>query len=582
MSVSRKQRRRDQREAASAEFPERLWSPLFDRQSCLLFVPVWVFLIISLDYIWITEDAFITFQSIENFWQGFGPNFNRGLRVESFSHPLWFIMLSVLRVFGAEMVPVCAAVVGIALSVSGVFFAIEAARKRWGDSTGLFPLGALLIAVLPPFWQFSSSGLETGLTFFWIGLVSWGFREMLAYPSRWERRVYAILGLAPVIRPDLAVLVLPLFALALWHSNTTGRGARHYIPLMVVAALPGCVWQIFRMGYYGALFPNTYIAKEGLGSRWDQGLIYLWDLLSTYLLMPVLMAVVFLAFQTVGRRFNRREWLHRNGVVAALILGAIIHAVMVCRSGGDFMHARLLLPALFALACAGAVVPLPGARVVRIASVTAALGWGCWVCLCARPSYGSQIGEDGIADERQWYVKRSFTNRPVTLKDYEFHSFYRVGEAATIMARKSGIQAIYWAHIGIAVGVIPDHITVIDPLALNDHIGARIELSKRGRPGHEKIVPAAWFVARYPPPVGLVVLNQLNGEFSKKESPARIEAARLVLSSPRLMELNEAVSAPMTTRLFLKNIGRAWRLTFLRIPSDPMKALDRFPAASMG
>jgi arabinofuranosyltransferase len=150
------------------------------------------------------------------------------------------------------------------------------------------------------------------------------------------------------------------------------------------------------------------------------------------------------------------------------------------------------------------------------------------------------------------------------------------------MARKSGIQAIYWAHIGIAVGVIPDHITVIDPLALNDHIGARIELSKRGRPGHEKIVPAAWFVARYPPPVGLVVLNQLNGEFSKKESPARIEAARLVLSSPRLMELNEAVSAPMTTRLFLKNIGRAWRLTFLRIPSDPMKALDRFPAASMG
>jgi hypothetical protein len=32
----------------------------------------------------------------------------------------------------------------------------------------------------------------------------------------------------------------------------------------------------------------------------------------------------------------------------------------------------------------------------------------------------------------------------------------------------------------------------------------------------------------------------------------------------------------------VKNIGRAWRLTFLRIPSDPLKALERFPAASIG
>jgi arabinofuranosyltransferase len=163
------------------------------------------------------------------------------------------------------------------------------------------------------------------------------------------------------------------------------------------------------------------------------------------------------------------------------------------------------------------------------------------------------------------------------LEDYQFHSFYRVGEAATVMARKQGIKAIYWAHIGIAVGVIPDDITIIDPLALNDHIGSRIELTTRGRPGHEKIVPAAWFVARYPAPEGLVVLNQLNGEFNKKETPARIEAARRVLASPRLAELNEAVSAPMNLELFVTNITRAWRLTFMRIPSDPEHALDRFP-----
>lgn len=239
MSSSRKQRRREQREATSAGSVDRLWSPLFDRRTGFLFLPVVLFLLLSLDYVWITEDAFITFQSVENFWQGFGPNFNRGLRVESFSHPLWFIILSVLRVFGAEMLPVCAAVVGIVLSVSGVFFAIEAARKRWPGSSGLFPLGAIIIAVLPPFWQFSSSGLETGLTFFWIGFVSWSFGKMLECPSVWERRVYAILGLAPIIRPDLAVFVVPLLVLALWHSKAPQRGATHYLSLILIAALPG-------------------------------------------------------------------------------------------------------------------------------------------------------------------------------------------------------------------------------------------------------------------------------------------------------------------------------------------------------
>lgn len=581
MSSSTKARRKNRNHSATVERSGYDWASLLSSRVFPLFLPVGFFLLLSLDYLWVTEDAFITFQSVENFWQGFGPNFNRGLRVESFSHPLWFMMLCALRLFGNESLPLLAALTGIALSIGGLFLAIEAARQRWQGSTGLFPLGAIIVAALPPFWQFSSSGLETGLTFFWIGACAWGLQQMTQRTALWGRRIYPLLGLAPVIRPDLTILVLPMLLLALWNRGSSKDGLRGcLIPLLLFLA-PGALWQVFRMGYYGALFPNTYIAKEGLGSRWDQGLIYLWDLLHTYFLIPIVVCVLFLAFRSIEGRFSTREWVRRNGIAAALLVGGVLHLLMVCRSGGDFMHARLLLPALFAFATAGAVVPLPTSKQSRYALVIVSLGWACCVCLCARPSYGSQISEDGIADERRWYVKRSFTNRPVTLRDYEFHSFYRVGEAATVISRKQGIQAIYWAHIGIAVGVMPDDLTIIDPLALNDHVGSRIELTTRGRPGHEKIVPAAWFVARYPPPRGLVVLNQLNGEFYKKETPARIEAAKLVLSSPRLVELNEAVSAPMSGALFIRNILRSWRLTFMRIPADPVRALDRFPPASM-
>ena len=34
-------------------------------------------------------------------------------------------------------------------------------------------------------------------------------------------------------------------------------------------------YQIFRMGYYGLLFPGTALAKDASGSKWPQGFVYL-------------------------------------------------------------------------------------------------------------------------------------------------------------------------------------------------------------------------------------------------------------------------------------------------------------------
>ena len=515
--------------------------------SLLLCVPVLLFLLLAIDYAWVTDDAFITFQSVENLWAGFGPTFNRGLRVESFSHPLWFLVLCLLRAGGAEMLPILAAGVGILLSVMGLFFASLAARQRFQGSSSLFPLGALLIAVLPPFWQFASSGLETGLTFFWIGFASWCLVQVRTNVERWRVPTFIALGLAPLIRPDLVVLAVPLVVVVLARSAPRPIRWQGVAGPLFCFLGPGALWQVFRMGYYGAVIPTTYIAKEGFGSRWAQGWLYLLDLVQPYWLLPI--------------------------VGVALVAGGVIHGSFVCRAGGDFMHGRLLLPALFAVASASALVPLPFAGRYRKAALLGLLFWAAYVCLCARPPYASRISRDGIADERQWYVRRAHTNRPIALKDYAYMSFYRIGEGATQLVRQHGGKALYWAHIGIAVAVIPDDIIVIDPLALNDHIGARITLTKRGRPGHEKIVPSSWFLARYPPGVGIVVTNQLDGQFREKEPQSAIDAARVVLASPSLLELHDAVAEPMTLRRFIQNFFRAWRLTFLRMPADPHEAL---------
>lgn len=543
--------------------------------SLLLCGPVLLFLLLAIDYAWVTEDAFITFQSVENLWAGFGPTFNRGLRVESFSHPLWFLVLCLLRASGAEMLPILAAGVGILLSVMGLLFASHAARQRFQGSSSLFPLGALIIAVLPPFWQFASSGLETGLTFFWIGFSSWCLVHIRTNVARWRVPTFITLGLAPLIRPDLVVLAVPLVVVALAKSAPRPIRWKGVAGSLFWFFGPGALWQVFRMGYYGALVPTTYIAKEGLGSRWAQGWLYLLDLVQPYWLLPVVGVTLVLLLYPMLEERSEPPTQHRYDYASAwaLVAGGLIHGAFVCRAGGDFMHGRLLLPALFAVVSASAVVPLPFAGRYRKVALLGLLFWAAYVCLCARPPYASRISRDGIADERQWYVRRAHTNRPIALKDYAYMSFYRIGEGATQLVRQHGGKALYWAHIGIAVAVIPDDIIVIDPLALNDHIGARITLTKRGRPGHEKIVPSSWFLARYPAGVGIVVTNQLDGQFREKEPQSAIDAARAVLASPSLLELHDAVAEPMTLRRFIQNFFRAWRLTFLRIPADPHEAL---------
>ena len=102
-------------------------------------------------------------------------------------------------------------------------------------------------------------------------------------------------------------------------------------------------------------------------------------------------------------------------------------------------------------------------------------------------------------------------------------------------------------------------------------------LQTRGRPGHEKIARAAWFIARYPTGVGIVIRNQVGGMFKARETDEAVQAAQAVLQSTVVRELTEATQAPMSMGLFIRNFLRAWRLTHLRFPNDPIEALRTLP-----
>jgi hypothetical protein len=43
---------------------------------------------------WLSDDAYITLRTVDNFVHGFGMRWNVGERVQAYTHPLWFFLLS--------------------------------------------------------------------------------------------------------------------------------------------------------------------------------------------------------------------------------------------------------------------------------------------------------------------------------------------------------------------------------------------------------------------------------------------------------------------------------------------------------
>ncbi|MEK6222134.1 MAG: hypothetical protein N2D54_07785 [Chloroflexota bacterium] len=57
---------------------------------------VLVFGVVLIRTAWMNDDAVITLRSISNFDAGYGPVYNLGERVQTFTHPLWFDLPPIL------------------------------------------------------------------------------------------------------------------------------------------------------------------------------------------------------------------------------------------------------------------------------------------------------------------------------------------------------------------------------------------------------------------------------------------------------------------------------------------------------
>lgn len=535
---------------------------------------------------WMSDDGFINLRVVRQIMSGNGPVFNAGERVEAATSPLWVYLLTLGDLVTPFRLEWIAVVAGIALTVTGAAFAIAGARglvPQREPTELLVPAGAAVFVAVTPVWLWSSSGLEGGLTTAWLGGCLWALARWAAprAPASLPWWVAGLLGLGPLIRPDLGIFTVLFLAVVLaarWRADQWMDRVR---VLAIAFALP-FAYEIFRMGYYASLVPNPALAKEAGGSaRWSVG----WDFLRTftdpYWLWLPLLILAFGAYLPLVRALRRDGRTAAILVVAAFVAGALVEAAYIVRVGGDFMHARLLLPSFFALVAPVAVVPLRR----QYALALLVLPW-CVVAMVSLRADADSVGAFGTGEENL-----------VTLEDFQWDEGggrrqWFEGEGVYFTTDRldaepvggyGGYDAVVASYgqgvIGYSLG--PD-VYMLDLLGLGDPFTSHLELEERGLVGHEKPLPAPWIAARVMPPGTDVSEDDFPftprfgirplGDPDRAPFDERVAVAREVLDCSEVRRFVDSYTARLTPGRFLSNLVRAPGYTALRIPPEPEDA----------
>jgi arabinofuranosyltransferase len=365
-------------------------------------VLVLLFVFIAVRNAWVSDDAYITFRTVENFRAGYGLGYNVNVRVQAFTHPLWMLLLSTLYFVQVNLLGISfsaglvflALFISIALSALTVFLLLTRGIRQ--DPLSILIFGAAVI-LSRAFLDYSTSGLENPLTHFLLALFLWKFFEnsprflLLAFLS----------ALIAINRLDALLLVAPALAVVYWQERALWR---KNLLSALLGFSPLILWELFSLFYYGFLFPNTAYAKlnTGILDRLlvAQGLDYFlnsihWD--------PLTLFVIGLAGVGV--------FLERDRKSIAAYVGVLLYLLYVVKIGGDFMSGRFLTAGF--LVCAVLLARLQTfSRQAMLVGLAIVLALGVFSVrstlfepqLPTTLSYFKLLDGSGVADERlAWF-----------------------------------------------------------------------------------------------------------------------------------------------------------------------------------
>lgn len=162
---------------------------------------------------WIGDDAFITLRVIDNFINGFGLRYNVIERVQVFTHPLWLLSLTPFYALTKEAM-VTTMLVSVFMTLGALWLMVTKVAQHREYACML----VLIAMISPTISSFSTSGLESPLTFLLLTLFVW-------QSSRTERIWIpaGIGGLLLLNRLDLFILLGPALVYLLFYAHGKER-----------------------------------------------------------------------------------------------------------------------------------------------------------------------------------------------------------------------------------------------------------------------------------------------------------------------------------------------------------------------
>ena len=427
---------------------------------------------------WLCDDAYITLRTIDNFVAGYGVRWNVVERVQTYTHPLWMLMLSVPYYFTRDpyFTPL---LVSMVLSALTVWLLLT--RLAVTPISGA--LGALVLTVSKAFVDYSTSGLENPLTHLLLAtffMSYWRSLETADLTLPW-----LACGLLLLNRLDTGLLVLPALLV---------RGIRmpwrRVLRAAAIGLAPLMLWEVFAIVYYGFPFPNTAYAKlqHGISESTliGQGLLYLLDSIAED---PVTLLATAAFTAAVLRVPTRKHW--------PFAVGILLYYAYVVRIGGDFMSGRFLAAPLFV--AVALFVRLPIASAARVAPAVAAVCIVLGIIATKRPPIMSDadtfvltpnaaMGVAGVADERAYYYRYTGLLRWTREVPLPHNATVDSGRQA-----RNGPLVVVRSTIGLFGYYAGPTVHVVDAMGLGDPLLARLPAEGRWRIGHfEREIPEGY------------------------------------------------------------------------------------------
>jgi arabinofuranosyltransferase len=283
---------------------------------------------------WLLDDSYITFRTVENLINGYGLTWNTFERVQTYTHPLWMLMLAAVDYFSRNIYLTSLV---LSLIFVGLAIFIFAYKTDNNNKYGAL-LGIILLGFSNAFIDYGTSGLENPLSYFLFAIF---FFVLIKYQNDKYRffLLNFITSLIAITRMDLLLIVLPVLVYVFFKER---NDSKKWLWL-IVGQLPFILWELFSLFYYGFPFPNTYYAKLFSGYPLDEYLIrgvnYYKDILSrdTVTIIGLILGL-FAGF------------ISRKPKLILSTVGLVLYLLYVIYIGGDFMMGRMVAVPLFVAA----------------------------------------------------------------------------------------------------------------------------------------------------------------------------------------------------------------------------------------